>query len=74
MYFILQPGVTTDDIDELVHNLTIEAEAYPSPLHYSGFPKSVCTSVNNVCVHGIPDLRPLQDGDIVNVDMTVSSL
>ncbi|CAG9135217.1 unnamed protein product [Plutella xylostella] len=67
----LEVGKTTDDIDEWVHNLTIEAEAYPSPLHYKGFPKSVCTSVNNVAVHGIPDLRPLQDGDIVNVDITV---
>ncbi|XP_073957845.1 methionine aminopeptidase 1D, mitochondrial isoform X2 [Choristoneura fumiferana] len=65
------PGITTDEIDELVHFLTVEAGAYPSPLHYKGFPKSVCTSVNNVAVHGIPDLRPLQDGDIVNVDITV---
>lgn len=63
--------MTTDDIDELVHSLTIKAGAYPSPLHYKGFPKSVCTSVNNVAVHGIPDLRPLQDGDIINVDITV---
>lgn len=70
--FFFQPGITTDDIDELAHRLTIESGAYPSPLHYSGFPKSVCTSVNNVVVHGIPDLRPLQDGDIVNVDVTVS--
>ncbi|XP_046963156.1 methionine aminopeptidase 1D, mitochondrial isoform X1 [Vanessa cardui] len=67
----VQPGVTTDDIDELVHTLSLEAGAYPSPLHYKGFPKSVCTSVNNVAVHGIPDLRPLQNGDIVNVDITV---
>lgn len=67
----VQPGVTTDEIDELVHSLTIEAKAYPSPLHYKGFPKSVCTSVNNVAVHGIPDTRPLQNGDIVNVDITV---
>ncbi|XP_061385619.1 methionine aminopeptidase 1D, mitochondrial isoform X2 [Danaus plexippus] len=67
----IQPGVTTDDIDELVHALSIDAGAYPSPLHYKGFPKSVCTSVNNVAVHGIPDLRPLISGDIVNVDITV---
>ncbi|XP_045780597.1 methionine aminopeptidase 1D, mitochondrial isoform X2 [Maniola jurtina] len=67
----IQPGVTTDEIDELVHTLSIEAGAYPSPLHYKGFPKSVCTSVNNVAVHGIPDLRPLKNGDIVNVDITV---
>ncbi|XP_053614443.1 methionine aminopeptidase 1D, mitochondrial isoform X2 [Plodia interpunctella] len=68
---LVKPGISTDDIDKLVHNLTIEAGAYPSPLHYHGFPKSVCTSVNNVAVHGIPDLRLLQDGDIVNVDITV---
>ncbi|XP_049875524.1 methionine aminopeptidase 1D, mitochondrial isoform X2 [Pectinophora gossypiella] len=68
---LVKPGVTTDDIDELVHNLSIEAGAYPSPLHYKGFPKSVCTSVNNVAVHGIPDLRPLENGDIINVDITV---
>lgn len=45
--------------------------AYPSPLNYLGFPKSVCTSVNNVACHGIPDDRPLQDGDILNIDVTV---
>ncbi|CAB3256475.1 unnamed protein product [Arctia plantaginis] len=71
LHGFIQPGITTDDIDELAHKLSIESRAYPSPLHYSGFPKSVCTSVNNVVVHGIPDLRPLQDGDIVNVDITV---
>ncbi|XP_023946356.2 methionine aminopeptidase 1D, mitochondrial isoform X2 [Bicyclus anynana] len=67
----IQPGITTDDIDELAHTLSIAAGAYPSPLNYKGFPKSVCTSVNNVAVHGIPDLRPLKNGDIVNVDITV---
>lgn len=46
--------------------------AYPSPLNYHGFPKSICTSVNNVACHGIPDNRPLQEGDILNVDITVS--
>ncbi|KAH9637701.1 hypothetical protein HF086_009369 [Spodoptera exigua] len=67
---IIQPGLTTDDVDELAHKLCVQAEAYPSPLHYNGFPKSICTSVNNVVVHGIPDLRPLDNGDIVNVDIT----
>ncbi|XP_075974362.1 methionine aminopeptidase 1D, mitochondrial isoform X2 [Anticarsia gemmatalis] len=67
----IQPGITTDEIDEFVHNLSIEAGAYPSPLNYNGFPKSVCTSVNNVVLHGIPDLRLLENGDIVNVDITV---
>lgn len=51
--------------------MIIKAGAYPSPLHYKGFPKSVCTSVNNVICHGIPDSRPLEDGDIINVDITV---
>jgi methionyl aminopeptidase len=63
-------GVTTDAIDEYVHQLTIDAGAYPSPLNYGHFPKSVCTSVNEVICHGIPDSRPLVDGDIVNLDVT----
>ncbi|CAG4978197.1 unnamed protein product [Parnassius apollo] len=71
LHTFIKPGVTTDDIDEFIHTLIVEAGAYPSPLHYKGFPKSVCTSVNNVAVHGIPDLRPLLDGDIINVDITV---
>ncbi|KAK9784874.1 hypothetical protein WJX73_001071 [Symbiochloris irregularis] len=65
------PGVTTDEIDAVVHKATIDAGAYPSPLNYYNFPKSVCTSVNEVICHGIPDRRPLQDGDIVNVDVSV---
>jgi methionyl aminopeptidase len=65
------PGVTTDSIDVFVHDLTIERGAYPSPLNYNGFPKSVCTSVNEVICHGIPDARALEDGDIVNLDVTV---
>lgn len=64
-------GITTDEIDSFVHENIIAAKAYPSPLRYAGFPKSICTSVNNVACHGIPDDRPLQDGDIVNVDVTV---
>ncbi|XP_064608219.1 methionine aminopeptidase 1D, mitochondrial-like [Liolophura sinensis] len=64
-------GVTTDEIDELVHDLCISHKAYPSPLNYHGFPKSVCTSVNNVACHGIPDSRRLEDGDIINIDVTV---
>jgi methionyl aminopeptidase len=53
-----------------VHDLTIERGAYPSPLNYHGYPKSVCTSVNDVICHGIPDSRKLEDGDIVNIDVT----
>jgi methionyl aminopeptidase len=64
------PGVTTDEIDVFVHDLCIERGAYPSPLNYHGYPKSVCTSVNEVICHGIPDDRPLADGDIVNLDVT----
>ena len=65
------PGVTTDKIDEIVHEMILSFDAYPSPLNYRGFPKSVCTSVNEVICHGIPDSRPLQEGDIVNIDVTV---
>ncbi|XP_026738615.1 methionine aminopeptidase 1D, mitochondrial isoform X2 [Trichoplusia ni] len=71
LHKFIQPGISTDEIDKFAHNLCIEAGAYPSPLQYLGFPKSVCTSVNNVIVHGIPDLRLLKNGDIVNVDVTV---
>jgi hypothetical protein len=61
-------GVTTDEIDRIVHEATIDRECYPSPLNYYQFPKSCCTSLNEVICHGIPDLRPMQDGDIVNID------
>ena len=64
-------GVTTDELDRIVHETAIENDCYPSPLNYYKFPKSVCTSVNEVVCHGIPDLRPLKDGDIVNLDVTV---
>ncbi|GJJ06904.1 hypothetical protein Clacol_001100 [Clathrus columnatus] len=67
----LRPGVSTQEIDSLLHNFIISHGAYPSPLGYAGFPKSCCTSVNNIIVHGIPDSRPLCDGDIVNIDVTV---
>ncbi|MCP5025069.1 MAG: type I methionyl aminopeptidase [Actinomycetia bacterium] len=72
---LVKPGVTTDEIDELVHQLSIDNDSYPSPLMYGGpdnpYPKSVCTSVNEVICHGIPDDRPLDEGDIVNIDVTV---
>lgn len=68
---IIKVGTTTEQIDDYVHNKIISHDAYPSPLRYAGFPKSVCTSVNNVACHGIPDDRPLFDGDIINVDITV---
>ena len=70
---MVQPGITTDSIDRYVHQLTIDRNAYPSPLNYNHYPKSVCTSVNEVICHGIPDSRMLQDGDIVNIDVTATS-
>ncbi len=67
---MVRPGITTDEIDRYVHQLHIERDAYPSPLNYNNFPKSVCTSANEVICHGIPDSRVLQDGDILNLDVT----
>ncbi|KAI0695902.1 methionine aminopeptidase [Cytidiella melzeri] len=67
----VKPGVTTDFIDEVVHNATIERNAYPSTLNYRRYPKSVCLSVNEVICHGIPDQRKLQEGDIVNIDISL---
>lgn len=64
------PGVTTDELDRIGHDFMIDHGAYPSTLGYRGFPKSLCTSVNEVICHGIPDSRPLVEGDIVNVDVT----
>ena len=67
----IAPGVTTDELDAIAHDLAIAAGSYPSPLNYNGFPKSICTSVNEVICHGIPDSRKLVSGDIVNLDITV---
>ncbi|HVA73002.1 MAG TPA: type I methionyl aminopeptidase [Acidimicrobiales bacterium] len=64
------PGVTTDELDVIAHGAYIERGAFPSTLNYHGYPKSICTSVNEVICHGIPDDRPLFDGDIVNIDVT----
>lgn len=67
----IKAGMTTDDINTLVHNFTIEHGAIPAPLNYEGFPKSVCVSVNDAVCHGIPSKKEkLKDGDIVNVDVT----
>jgi methionyl aminopeptidase len=66
----LRPGITTEAINRLVHQFTIDNQAIPAPLNYKGFPKSVCTSVNEVICHGIPGDRRLADGDIINVDVT----
>ena len=64
------PGVTTDELDRVGHDFLVAHGAYPSCLGYMGFPKSLCTSINEVICHGIPDDRPLREGDIVNVDIT----
>jgi methionyl aminopeptidase len=66
----LAPGITTESINTLVHEYTLEHGGTPAPLNYRGFPKSVCVSVNEVICHGIPGDRILEDGDIVNVDVT----
>jgi methionyl aminopeptidase len=64
------PGVTTDELDRVGHEFLCDHGAYPSTLGYKGFPKSLCTSVNEVVCHGIPDARVLEEGDIVNIDIT----
>lgn len=68
----IQKGVTTDDLNAICHDYIVNTQqAIPAPLNYNGFPKSICTSVNHVVCHGIPNDRALRDGDIVNVDITV---
>lgn len=64
------PGVTTDELDAIGHAFLLDHDAYPSTLGYRGFPKSLCTSVNEVICHGIPDSTVIEDGDVVNVDIT----
>ena len=66
----IRPGVTTDDLDAVVHEFLVAHDAYPSTLQYRGYPKSSCTSVNEVICHGIPDDTALVEGDIVKVDVT----
>ena len=67
----VRPGITTDAIDAITHQAYIDLGGYPSTLNYHGYPKSLCTSVNEVICHGIPDSRPLEEGDIVNLDITI---
>ncbi|HSE71500.1 MAG TPA: type I methionyl aminopeptidase [Nocardioidaceae bacterium] len=66
----VEPGITTDELDRIGHEFLCDNDAYPSTLGYKYFPKSLCTSVNEVICHGIPDSRVIEDGDIVNVDIT----
>jgi methionyl aminopeptidase len=68
----VRPGVSTEALNKLCHDYIVEVQkAVPAPLNYRGFPKSICTSVNHVVCHGIPGERPLKDGDIINIDITV---
>ncbi|ORX33733.1 peptidase M24, structural domain-containing protein [Kockovaella imperatae] len=67
----VRPGITTDELDRICHEECIKRDAYPSPLNYNRFPKSVCTSINEVICHGIPDQRPLVEGDIINLDVSL---
>ena len=66
----IKAGISTDEINSIVHDYIIQRGAIPAPLNYHGFPKSVCTSLNNVICHGIPDKTILKDGDIINIDVT----
>ncbi|MEU8303992.1 type I methionyl aminopeptidase [Actinomadura sp. NPDC048955] len=66
----VRPGITTDELDAVGHEFMLDHGAYPSTLGYRGFPKSLCTSINEVICHGIPDDTVLRDGDIINVDIT----
>jgi methionyl aminopeptidase len=66
----IRPGITTDELDRIGHDFMVERDAYPSTLGYRGFPKSLCTSLNEVICHGIPDDTTLRDGDIINIDVT----
>lgn len=66
----VKPGISTNELDKICHDFTIQNNAIPAPLNYKGFPKSICTSVNHVVCHGIPDDYKLQDGDIISIDVT----
>ena len=67
----VEPGVTTDALDKLVLAFALDHKAIPAPLNYRGFPRAICTSVNHVVCHGIPGNKPLREGDIVNIDVTL---
>ncbi|MCB0364411.1 MAG: type I methionyl aminopeptidase [Bdellovibrionaceae bacterium] len=66
----IKPGVTTNELDQIVYDFTLSHDAVPAPLNYNGFPKSICTSVNACICHGVPDNIPLREGDMLNVDVT----
>jgi methionyl aminopeptidase len=66
----VKAGITTEELDKIAHDFTLSNEAIPAPLGYHGFPKSICTSVNEIICHGVPDKTVLKDGDIINLDIT----
>jgi methionyl aminopeptidase len=68
---MVKPGVTTEAIDEMLLDFALQHGAIPAPLNYRGFPKATCTSINHVVCHGIPGSKPLKEGDIVNIDVTL---
>ncbi|MCC2096003.1 MAG: M24 family metallopeptidase, partial [Hyphomicrobiales bacterium] len=71
MIDLVEPGVTTAKLDAVAHEFAMDNNAYPAPLGYRGYPKSICTSINHVVCHGIPDDKPLRNGDIINIDVTL---
>ncbi|MDP4594106.1 MAG: type I methionyl aminopeptidase, partial [Beijerinckiaceae bacterium] len=68
---LVEPGVTTEKLDAIAYEFAMDNKAYPAPLGYRGYPKSICTSINHVVCHGIPDDKPLRNGDIINIDVTL---
>ena len=66
----VRPGITTNELDKIVYDYTLANGAQPAPLDYHGFPKSICTSINDCICHGVPDHKPLNEGDIINIDVT----
>ena len=67
----VEPGVSTERLDQLVFDFAMDHGAYPAPLDYRGYRKSICTSINHVVCHGMPDRKPLKEGDVVNIDVTL---
>ena len=68
---LVRVGISTEEIDKIVHDEIIKNNAYPSPINYNGFPKAICTSINEVVCHGIPDSRLIQEGDVISIDVSL---
>lgn len=66
----VKPGITPKELNDIAHDFTLSNNAVPAPLNYNGFPASICTSINEVICHGVPDKKPLKEGDIINIDIT----